>query len=696
MVLPSQGSYSVNAQVVDRDDKNSEEYRYTLDAYSVVKSTSKISPYFVSSVINDPDVRGLTVFVQDYSGERVSRRVHYILNTDPLKPSDGPELPAETTPDLKPETPVVAEPGAEESLAGAGDDVSRKDAPEDETPAPGGAETGGGGSAVPVSSASENAVVAGEPDSGGSDGPAAKLPEDPPAGSSGKTGAGATEAGGIPAETAAGAETGTVGKADAGTADKAETRTGDAADTEQHATGVAGADTGLAEKSPAASGSSPADTARPGSSTAIPEDQTVPVRQLDGYLPAFQITELIGIGKYNLVFQVMGEREILYRTVKPVYFLGDADFKPGDIQSFLPMAISGGRLIPPGINMMLETEISADERLDPYIIWHSGKTILGKGRLSAGANYLLWKTPDRNGFHSVRAEIFPLLPGDPVSGNMTGKIKELSLPVSASSVGEKRFTEAEGEFVNWYQFWGTLDDAKPANRPLVSLQSRPPRWIPFGGIYGLLVGPDDSYELPGTPFKLSPDEQGTGRMFFHLAALSDGSVLHIRFAGGEIRQPASAGQADAWETGPGGTAALDLSLEKNALTLRISSEDAFQEKSIALDSNELNVFITVIVEFDIARTHLDAMLRLESPAREEAGPLLSIGLARPISGEAAVRLGGTAGDTGNHDSGTMALNELALSYVRSPVSAEEELEVPDDLLAAGKDPGAEALFPGAL
>jgi hypothetical protein len=398
------------------------------------------------------------------------------------------------------------------------------------------------------------------------------------------------------------------------------------------------------------------------------------------------------------VFQVMGEKEVLYRTFKPIYFIGNAKFTLGEIQSFLPVAITGGRLIPPGINVMLGTEISADPRLDPYIIWHNGKKILAQGRLSEGANYLLWKTPEQTGFHSIRAEVFPLLPSDRMPGNMIGKIKELSLPVSLKSEGIRYFSDPSGEFINWYQLWGTLEDAKAPNnseRRLASLYSQAPRWIPLGGMYGLLVGRDDIYILPGAPFKLSADEQGTGRILFRLAAFSEGVMAHIRFAGGEITA-----QAGAQETTPAGTAELVLSFTGEALTLRIASGDVFREESLALSGDETKGFITLIVEFTIARDRLDAELRLEDPAGT-TGPL-SIALAAPISGEGSVRFG-SAEYTGQRRGakqsdlneagkyGTMILNELALSYARlSDPRNEEEAEVSEGLLAEEAEPGAEA------
>jgi hypothetical protein len=769
MVLPSQGSYRVNAQV-DGD--------YTLDAYSVVTKNSKIRPYFVNSVVNDPDVRGITVFVQDYSGTVVSRKVHYQLVVDTQKPAPQPESPAETLPEAPPETSDPATEGDPKGgPEGVPDEVPLDESSENEAAPPGETET-----AVPDLAEIENDGWTDTPEfseevppelSGvGFDDPVAEPPADFPAEApedsfgGGETDGGdawvavdaaeaetglADEADTIyAADTARDAATGDatdttvadtvdVAGADTAGADTTDTDTVDVADanatgadaTGADATGAdtvdtagadnagadvpdpdsagadaattgvdtAGADTVVSAAPPAET--LPVETPKPAPKPPIPEDETVLVKQLDQYFPAFRIVEKLDIGRYNLVFQVMGEKEILYRTFKPIYFLGDAKFALGEIQSFLPVAVTGGRLIPPGINVMLGIEISADPRLDPYVIWYNSKKIIAQGRLSNGANSLLWKTPEQTGFHSIRAEVFPLLPGDRMPGNMIGKIKELSLPVSAKSEGIRRFNDSSGEFISWHQLWGTLDDAKAPNNPerrLVSLYSQSPRWAPVGGMYGLLVGRDDGYTLPGTPFKLSRDEQGTGRILFHLAVLSEGSIINIRFAGGETSQ-----QADAREDRPTGSAELDLSFAGNALILWIASDDASREESLELNGDEANGFITVVVEFTIAPDHFDAELRLENSA-ETTGPL-SIALAAPVSSEGVIRFGGAdysehkrnvnrpaAGQTGKYGGGTMALNELALSYARLSMPQKEEesdSEVPESLIVEEENPGAE-------
>jgi hypothetical protein len=699
MALLSQGSYRVNAQV-DGD--------YTLDTYSVVTKNSDIRPYFVNSMVNDPDVRGITVFVQDYSGTIVSRQVQYLLAGDAQKAPEKPKLPVEPPPEI-PDAPA-----AEEGPDGASDEVSRDRPPGDGAATPGEAET-----AAPDPAQSEDdpgAAASGLPEDLPPepvfDEPAAEVPveaeTEPAGGADAAYPAGTAPAGTAPAGTAgdfAGADIPGVDLADAGATG---TDTTDTDNTSAGATGTASTDTDTADSGATGTDTAGADTAAAPPvdipKAPIPEDETVPVKQLDQYLPAFRIVEDLDIGRYNLVFQVMGEKEILHRTFKPIYFLRDAQFTLGEIQSFLPMAITGGRLIPPGINVMLEVEISADPRLDPYVIWHNGKNILAQGRLSAGANYLLWKTPDQTGFHSIRAEVFPLLPGDRIPGNMIGKIKELSLPVSSKSEGIQHFNDPSGEFINWYRFWGTLDDAKAPNNPerrLVSLYAKTPRWAPFGGIYGLLVGRDDVYTLPESPFKLAKDEQGTGRLLFHLAALSEGAIVNIRFAGGE-----TTGDAQETPDSPADTAELDLSFAGDVLILRIASNDASREESLALSGDEASGFITVMVEFAIAPDHFDAELRLENPA-VTTGPL-SIVLAAPLSGAGVVRFGEghgqsaqrtAAGATGKYGNGTMALNELALSYIRLPIPPKEEESesgLPETLIAGEEHPLSEPSSPIVL
>jgi hypothetical protein len=655
MVLPSRGTYQVNA-LVDDD--------YTLNEYSVINQNSKIRPFFMNSVVNDPDVRGLTVFVQDLSGAVVSRKIQYVLSQESsadiqeertLWETDLPGTSGEASQDrgeyLSEPSPAELESDTGE---GSGNDSYPENSPEgltENTPEtkappledPGIPETDTTDTAALVEAEAEETVV---PDA---------IPE-----GIDETGAAKPEP---PAETDTPAETPSpsVAQAEAGVSPSNKTDT-------------AAATTTQVKENPVNSPVKPSSSSDVGISEVL-EDQVLPVKQLDQYLPAFRIFENLDIGRYNLVFQVLGDEEILYRTSKAIYFLADADFTLGDIQSYLPGILAGGRLIPSGINVVLETEISADPRLDPYVIWYSGKKIIAQGRSSEGANYLLWKTPDQTGFHNVKAEVFPLLPEERVPDNIIGKTKELSLAISSKSEGMRYFDGSSKDFIHWYQFWGNLDDAKSSGnseRQLIPLLSQKPRWFPYAGIYGLFIGPDDSYILPGKPFSLSEKEQGKGRIFFHFAPLAQGTILNVSFNSRE---------------GSSGAAVLDLLLGEEDLTLRLSSkedsEEVSWEETLALNFIETEAFITAVVDFEITPDHLSATLSLENPVRKSAP--VTLPLTNPINGEGRVLFGGTGqfsgykrtkwpvlDETGNPGNGTAIFSELALSYARTSLPEDED------------------------
>ncbi|MDL2229932.1 hypothetical protein LJC14_06755, partial [Treponema sp. OttesenSCG-928-L16] len=52
---------------------------HTLDEYSAIYSGDEIRPFFKTSINDDPDVTGLTVFLQDAAGYPVGGKVHYVL-----------------------------------------------------------------------------------------------------------------------------------------------------------------------------------------------------------------------------------------------------------------------------------------------------------------------------------------------------------------------------------------------------------------------------------------------------------------------------------------------------------------------------------------------------------------------------------------------------------------------------------------
>jgi hypothetical protein len=347
-------------------------------------------------------------------------------------------------------------------------------------------------------------------------------------------------------------------------------------------------------------------------------------------LPPFLFPNSLAMDHYVLNFQVLREEEILYKTQKPVYFLGDALFVLEDIRSYRPDE-AGAYLIPPGSAVLLEAVISADEDLAPYVIWYNGKKIIDEGLFDGNLQRFLWKTPDQGGFLLVRAEVFPFKPRtDP---RIIGKSREFSLPV-ASKKEDPKPTDA----AHWYQFQGDLRDTRNPGKTLETGGSLP-LWLPHAGIYGLAVGPQDTFTLPGAL-------TGTGR-----------ERITIRFA------PRSAGLVFSVSHALFGGADLELSAAENGVILStggVSRELAYPDLFTGTG------FITAHISFQyeggfctLEPWFEGVMLPTPEPLTFNAG-----------SGERILRLGGSP-SRGNEDPGgsltaenrvTAIIDEVIITY----------------------------------
>jgi hypothetical protein len=112
-VFPSSGTYRVDALVNE----------ISLEDCAVIGEGSRIRPYFVNSVAGDPDVRGLTVYLQGPGGRPAGGKIQYALSAGEEQPA--PVLPEEEKPPVEPEIPLKPEaeepPGAgleEDALSG--------------------------------------------------------------------------------------------------------------------------------------------------------------------------------------------------------------------------------------------------------------------------------------------------------------------------------------------------------------------------------------------------------------------------------------------------------------------------------------------------------------------------------------------------------------------------------------------------
>jgi hypothetical protein len=544
-ILPSSVTYQVSAIVGET----------TLENCSVIGKDDTVQPVFVDSVVNDPDLTGLLVYLRDSEGERTGRKVYYLL-----KNAENP----------------VWEDVPEQSPAGEG--------PENEENQEGGKETG-------------NSVTGSE--------------------------------------------------------------------------------------------------------------IFIPVSRLDRHLPAFPFPENLEIGNYFLVFEALGGKQTLYRTERHVYYIGDAKFALDDIQSYFPWISAGTYLIPPGLAVMLEAQVSADERLDPYIVWYDGKRRITGGRIADGTDRLLWEAPGQTGFHTIRAEAFPFNPAEvsPGTGNsrtigrsslpeLRGKVRELALPVSAREGKPGFLASGEEEILHWYRFAGNLRDSLAGNTKDKDLGGNGDlHWVPSEGIYGLSVKTGNTYQLPRLSFAVNKDKEGGGRFFLRVKPVAEGTLFTGSFK--------AAGS-------PGNALTMDMVYREKSLQLILESEDSKTAVSLPLDmflenpsgnSAEypaLRKFIAIEVYFSLQENTFTAAMEIKEDGDLGEGTALSgsfpadpvtVELSGPLSGEISCRLG-----TGREQAARMAKESRDLGVEKNADEA-----VPAIPVSLGETAPAEAptLFPGA-
>jgi hypothetical protein len=406
------------------------------------------------------------------------------------------------------------------------------------------------------------------------------------------------------------------------------------------------------------------------------------VNRLDKDLPPFSLPENLPVGQYTLVFQILGEKEILDRTEKHIYYLDDVPFSLNDIQRYLPDISDGSYLIPPGTTVMLEAKIISGERLDPYVVWYSGKKRISEGRVSGGADLILWKVPEQTGFHTVRAEAFPYLP---VAG-IYGKSLEISLPVSAKAAGTGYFSGESEHITHWYQFRGNLQDSKmpvATERALIPKGEKVSQWSPQNNIYGLTIGPRDIYLLPGFSFVPSEKQPGVGRFMFRFKPVAEGTVFSAFFK----------------SEFPPDSVYMDLVLSKETLQLNLSGFEISEVIPADFVPEEAEGFISLFIDYALDGNRLGVTLGRENTTPPE--PVVFV-LSSPLNGEGSFQFGASlkSAETGNTDSAdgsvppeepepapvTAILDEFAAAWLENAVLFAEPADVEEPEPVPGEEP----------
>jgi hypothetical protein len=388
----------------------------------------------------------------------------------------------------------------------------------------------------------------------------------------------------------------------------------------------------------------------------------IPVKRLDKNLPFFTLPDSLEIGQYTMSFQVLGKKEVLYREEKTVYFLEDAEFSLGDIQKYLPDLSAESHLIPSGLTIMLEAQVLSDERLDPYIIWYSGRKRLSEGSFAEGAGFMLWKAPEQTGFHTIRAEVFPVRP----VSNLVGRSREITLPISSKVKSMGYFSPQAENIIHWYLFQGNLQDSKTpvsTERALIPRGEKNSHWLPEDNIYGLAAGPKTSYLLPLFLFARPEEKHNSGRFMLRFKPVAEGIIFGALFKA---------------ESSPPDQVFMNLSFSAETLTLDLIGGETSASISLPYVSEEGNGFITLFVDFSIWEDRFDARLSREYDENLPPEPV-SISLANLLSGEGSFHLGASLiKPTASVLPEDQALPPVTAIFDEAALSRLEESVLPDE------------------
>ncbi|MDR3247981.1 MAG: hypothetical protein LBT39_04270 [Treponema sp.] len=359
--------------------------------------------------------------------------------------------------------------------------------------------------------------------------------------------------------------------------------------------------------------------------TENPEDAVVIVHvaNFTGELPPFPLPGEMQIGLYTLVFEIRGKQDVLSKVNRPVYYIGDREFAPEDIRCYLPGRYGNSHLVPQGLTVLLETRVSFSADLDPYIVWYNGNQRIGNGLVSAGASRLLWKAPQQTGFHTIRAELFPFKP----TASQRGKIRELSLPVSAKSEEAESSSASTEDFLYRYQFAGDLLDSQSGiglkREP--ALQNAVLSWYPAEQVYGLVLGKNDTYETTLSSFEIPKTTGGDLRFLIHFIPLAQGTIFTAIL--GSATNPLT----------------VTLSLAEEALLLGLKSREQESATSKSLEKADSEpTFIDAKIHVEIQDTRVRAYFEPFTsfiPTDPSLPDQAEILLTEPVSGELRSWLG---------------------------------------------------------
>ncbi len=116
--------------------------------------------------------------------------------------------------------------------------------------------------------------------------------------------------------------------------------------------------------------------------------------------PQFRITSDLEQGLYSLLVTVY-ENDSIISEYESEFIVYSGELH-GEVYSLSP-----SKDLYTNSMVILESKISHEDSIDPYLIWKFEDTVFHEGYLSEGADRVIWDTADRYGFMDIKLEMFP-------------------------------------------------------------------------------------------------------------------------------------------------------------------------------------------------------------------------------------------------------------------------------------------------
>lgn len=392
------------------------------------------------------------------------------------------------------------------------------------------------------------------------------------------------------------------------------------------------------------------------------------VDSLSDALPTFALPADLSVGRYFLVFQVVGDDGVLYEERRSFFYIGDKAFSITSLASFPPGSGPSGDapLFPTKVPLLLEVGIDAGPELDPYVVWSFDGKRLGGARAADGGKRIMWTTPGNAGFYRIEVSLYPTVPSANELSSLSGVTRSITIAASPTAAFPG-LPNPDSAYVSIFRFLGDLKErgiAPDSAHPLeAAFEKTVDEWLPFTSGYGLGVGPSRSY-LSARP--AVPVEDGAvhpSRVILSASVRRAGLIWQTVFAGDGGEEPELSVSLEETESGP------TLTVRSNGLDKTIHVEQAMPFADAA-QVFEIEFFPSAKVS---AALSVKLILDGVSAGTVETGPLL------PLSSQGYFRLGGSSASGAAEevpDTITAVVDELAYVLVEPETPA--ETDVPPD------------------